>query len=302
MYYAVAKASSFSDNAHIIMADPIRVNFRYTGPEVDNGEMDVDEVVTALQGFAGAYGKVATQIAPEANYQLKLTAIRKSSFDLFIAAAIYMAQGGDTFETVKSVVNAAKFTFQVVTEVVGLKKHTKSQPYTTHVEGTRGDVTIINAEKIEFTVSLPAFEMYREKLLDSDLEKITAPLSEGRIDAAELTEEEHGVGVTISSSERSYFRQPTATSKEDLQVTGTLVSLNKETNRGTFKFGDGKTTRYSFTGPNKDRFHSDFSHKGPVRANATVSFDENLTPVHLDIQSVEPTQLRLGMPDISTDT
>lgn len=287
--------------AHIIMADPISVSFRYRGPEVDTGEMNIDEVVMALQGFAGAYGKVAAHIAPEANYQLKVTAIQKSSFDLFIAAAIFLDRSGDAFETVKSVVNAARYAFQVVAEVVGLKKHTKSQPYTTRVEGTRGDVTVINAEKFELTVSMPAFEMYREKLLDSDLGKITAPLSEGRIDAAELTEEEQGIQVTIASSERGYFREPTQTSKVEMQVTGTLVSLNKETNRGTFKFGDGKTARYLFAGPNKDQFHADFSHKGPVRANAMVSFDENMAPIHLDIQSLEPMQMRLT-PDFSTNT
>lgn len=278
--------------AHIIMADPIRVSLRYVGPEVDNGEMDIDEVVTALQGFGNAYSKVATQIAPEASHQLKVTAIRESSFDLFIAAAIFTGKNVEAIETIKSAVNTAKFAFHVIAEVIGLKKHTKSEPYTTRVEGTTGNVTIINAEKIEFNVTMSAFEMFRNKSLDQDLGKIVAPLSEGKINSAQLTEED-GVAdsVTIQSSERAYFRESSQVSKEERQVIGSLVSLNKESNRGTFRFGDGKAVRYSFVGDDKDRFHSIFSHKGPIKASAAIEFDENLNPLHMEIRDADTFQI-----------
>jgi len=149
--------------ARIIMADTIHVTLRYIGPDVDKGEMDIDEVVAALQGFSSAYGKVVAEVAPESRHQLKVTALRESSFDVIIAATIIISQAGDTFEIAKSIVNAAKYTFRLITEVVTLKKHTRSEQYVTRVDGTRGDVTVINAEKVEINVSLPAFEIYRSK-------------------------------------------------------------------------------------------------------------------------------------------
>jgi len=44
------------------MSEPTRITLRYRGRDVDDGTMPVDDVVDALQGFAGAYGKVAGQI------------------------------------------------------------------------------------------------------------------------------------------------------------------------------------------------------------------------------------------------
>src|ERR1700722_18362352 len=83
--------------AAIIMAESIRISLRYHGPEVDAGEMDVDDVIKALQGFSGAYMKVSTEIAPDARQELKVTAIRNESFDLIVVAGLYLATSGDLF-------------------------------------------------------------------------------------------------------------------------------------------------------------------------------------------------------------
>src|ERR1700691_1238111 len=72
--------------AAIIMAESIRISLRYHGPEVDAGEMNVDDVIKALQGFSGAYMKVSSEIAPDARQELKVTAIRNESFDLIVVA------------------------------------------------------------------------------------------------------------------------------------------------------------------------------------------------------------------------
>lgn len=67
-----------------VMAEPIRVSLRYRGPEVDDGEMDIADVVEALQGFSGAYGKVASEVMPDATHQLRVGAIEKNSFDVYL--------------------------------------------------------------------------------------------------------------------------------------------------------------------------------------------------------------------------
>jgi hypothetical protein len=39
--------------------DAIDLTLRYEGPDVDSGSMAIEDVVTALQGFGGAYSKLA---------------------------------------------------------------------------------------------------------------------------------------------------------------------------------------------------------------------------------------------------
>ncbi len=279
------------------MAESIRISLRYHGPSVDDGEMDVDDVIKSLQGFSGAYIKVSSEIAPDARQELKVTAIKDESFDLIVFAGLYLVSTGDLFEKIDSTINVAKFAFSLIADVMGLKKHTKQLPYTSHIEGDRNNVTIINAENISVTVPLPAFEMFRDKLLDNDLAKITGPLAQGRITEAELREEEEGgIRVTVNNDERQYFTpEREVTTIKEQEVTGTLVSLNKKTNRGTFEFGNRHTPRYLFVGEDKDRFHADFSYKGPVKVTADIEFDENLTPIYLGIKQVSHAQMRLEL-------
>lgn len=281
-----------------IMQEPIRISLRYDGPDVISGEMNIDEVISALQGFSSAYAKVASEVAPNGYQELKVTAIQPGSFDILIVAAVYIMQTGDALEHIETVVNAAKFTFEIITQIIGLKKHVKSNPYTTQINGQSHNITVINADKVELTLSLPAFEMYKDKTLDDDIEKITAPLCEGRIEVAKLQEIGNDSSeVVVTSDEREFFRSRETTSVEEREISGTLVSLNKKTNRGTFEFGNGKTARYFYIGVDKDSFHSDFSRKGPVSVIADVAFDENLTVTHLDIKSVKPLQSNLELHD-----
>jgi hypothetical protein len=49
------------------MAEPgpaLSIKLLYEGTDVDGGTMPIEEVVIALQGFAGAYGKVADHLIP----------------------------------------------------------------------------------------------------------------------------------------------------------------------------------------------------------------------------------------------
>lgn len=283
----------------IIMSESTRISLRYHGPEVDSGEMDVDDVIKALQGFSSAYMKVSSEIAPDAKQELKVTAIRNESFDIIVLVGLYLTSTGDLIEKIESTVNLSKFAFGIMTNIVGLKKHTKQQPYSARVEGDSNNVTIINAQNLSMTVPRTAFEMYKDKLLDNDLAKIAGPLCEGKIDEAELREEDaDGARISINSTESQFFKsEREITTTKEREVTGTLISLNKKTNRGTFEFGNGHTARYLFVGEDKESFHRDFAWKGAVKAVADVEFDENLTPIYLAISSVAPAQLRFELPE-----
>jgi hypothetical protein len=113
---------------HALMAEPIKISLRYVGPEVDNGEMDIDEVSEALKGFSGAYGKIASRLFPDTTHQVRVAALRTGSFDVLVTAVGILAVSGESLNLIENVANAAKFVFRTITYVIGLKKHTKGQP------------------------------------------------------------------------------------------------------------------------------------------------------------------------------
>ena len=102
-----------------------------------------------------------------------------------------------------------------------------------------------------------------------------------------------------ASEEREFFRpEAVAQTAEEIELEGRLVSLNKETNRGTFKLGKTKSIPYHYIGRDKEAFHADFSYKGPVRATGVGHFDENSDLLDIDIRSVERLQGSFQFPDV----
>ena len=73
-------------------------------------------------------------------------------------------------------------------------------------------------------------------------------------------------------------------------VVGKLVSLNKDSNRGTFELANGKHIPYRYTGSDPDGFHMQFGPKGPVKVEGTVTFDENLEPTHIAVKTAHHLQ------------
>jgi len=248
--------------------------------------MAIDEVVDSLQGFAGSYSKVAAIRASGTEYQLKVSGVRTGSFDLLIQAWSVLQQVVPAGEIVYQTVAGAGWVVHQITNIIGIKKHVKAQPYTVNVRGNDNTVVVINAEGADLTVPLESLEIFREHLIDADLNKIVAPLREGSVDSAEIRVNNESAAV-ISSGEREYFRPDASVSTtRQMDVVGKLVSLNKETSRGSFKLGDGRNVRYHYVGDDREGFHRDFSHSGPVRVSGEVTFDISLVVTHIDIQAV----------------
>ena len=281
-------------SSRFIMAEPTRITLRYRGRDVDDGTMPIEDVVDALQGFSGAYGKVATQIDPNHVHQLKVTAIRHHSFDVWIVAGMFVATQLKDLETIT---DAAKFVFRTVAHVISLKKHTRGKPYQVSVTGNNNNVLVLNADGAELAVPLDAFGIFKDRLLDADLNKIASPLRENSVDEADLIADEgtaQELEAKITSSERDYFRPDSTTIQiRDLDLVGTLVSLNKESNRGTFKLAAGNVP-YHYIGDTPEMFHSQFAHEGPVRAACKAEFDENGAIQRVDIIAAQLLQADLG--------
>src|SRR5713101_6546073 len=281
-----------------IMASPIRITLSYDGPEVATGTMPIEEVVEALQGFSQAYGHIATELSPNVTHQLRVSAIKTGSFDLFIIAAAYIAQNPDQLKALETHGHAARFVFDLIVQIVRAKKHTKGKPYQIQIKGDNNTVVVINAEGAELQIPAELVSLLKNKVIDTDLNKIVDPLQSGRIDSAKIraTDDEHPpIEETIAASDRDYFR-PEAEQiiLQEAEIVGRLISLNKDYNRGILRIDADKTVPYRFVGGRPERFHADFSYKGPVKLKGIVRFDGHLNPTEIEIHSVERLQSELN--------
>lgn len=108
------------------MPEVLRITLKYEGRDVDDGTMPIDDVVEALKGFAGAYGKIATRVSPEVKHQLRVSAVRTGSFDLVILAWIAALGVASTdLQSLKPVADVALWVFRILKGVISAKKHTK---------------------------------------------------------------------------------------------------------------------------------------------------------------------------------
>ncbi|MBZ5528675.1 MAG: hypothetical protein LAN71_12325 [Acidobacteriia bacterium] len=261
--------------------------------------MLIDEVIDGLQGFAGAYKKTTNLISPESSYQLKISAVKPGSLELIILAWVTLGQYPEQIKTLELATRAAKHIFDLIVELISFKKHTKGQPYNISIKGDNNTVLVANLEGQEIAYSPEILDIARERLIDSDLNKIVSPLQEKHIESVEMTAEDEGGEIskaTVKADEREYFRPDASiiTSKE-IELIGTLISLNKETDRGMFKRGNGEGMRYKYVGENSESFHADFAYHGPVKIIGIAHFDENLTPTSLEIKSVQRLQRELPL-------
>ena len=282
-----------------IMATPLRVSLIYNGPEVDDGTMPIDEVIDALQGFAGAYGKATNLISPESSYQLRISAVKSGSLDLSILASVMLGQYADHIRTLDLATQAAKRIFDILVALISFKKHTKGQPYHFSIKGDNNTVLVANIQGQEVSYAPEILDIAREKLLDADLNKIVSPLEQKRIESVEMIGEDESGEISraeVRAEEREYFRPDASVeTKQEVEIIGSLVSLNKETDRGTFKRGNGENVRYRYIGERPESFHSDFAYHGPVRIKGIAHFDQNLIPTFLEIKSVQRLQNELPL-------
>jgi hypothetical protein len=289
------------------MAEPIRISLRYIGPEVDNGEMDIDDVTVALTGFSRAYSRVSSEVSPDSSHTLKVTALKEGSFEVFILAAMWLSRHGDPIQQIETVVNSAKFVFELITGLIKLKKHIQGREYTYTVNGKNNTMNIFNFEKIEMEFPRAVLELLLNKVIDTDVDKIVAPLREKAINKAELKLiGDDKSKVVIDSSERDYFKPEATGSSElkDTEVAGRFISLNKERNSGRFELKNGDRVSYRYTGNDPLGFHADFSRRGQVRALVDAVVDESLRPISLNIKAIKNIQatLDLSVPKSSDGT
>lgn len=272
----------------------IEVALRYRGPDVEAGTMPIEDVVSALQGFAGAYGKIASQWDPKTEHQLRVVALKTESFELSIVAWVLMGDPLTRLELLDGIFKTSRWIVQTIIKLIEVKKASKGKPLSVKVDGNNNMVVLVSAEGSQIAMTPDQFKICASKMVDSDLDKIADPLKPNHIDQVELTITDGNERTTteIASADREYFRpeETIVTTSREAEIDGHLVSLNKETNRGTFRLADGRSVKYHYTGGNDSRFHADFGYHGPVRVCCVANLDQSLNVKQLDIKSVQRLQ------------
>jgi predicted regulator of Ras-like GTPase activity (Roadblock/LC7/MglB family) len=168
----------------------VRVALRYKGPDVESGTMPAEDVISALQGFAGAYSKIAAQSDPETQHQLRVVAIKTSSFELAIGAAVLIVASDPTVQlkTAGLVYKTTSWIVKTIGVLIDAKRISKGKPLNIKVDGKNNTVLVIGADNGGIVKLEPdQFKILESKALDGDLDKIAAPLKENSVDRVELS-------------------------------------------------------------------------------------------------------------------
>jgi hypothetical protein len=288
--------------------DEVRLVLRYSGKDVDDGTIDVEDMLAALNGFSSAFYRLADRESQDLKQRIKVTGISKSSANVHLEIfqlmqshpAITTAVTGGLAYLGKKV---ADIVIEKIAAVAKAKKHIQNGQYTTDVSfsGDNSQVIIINGVNARLPVEKDVFDLLQEGTIDAELDKMTSPLREDAIDAFEMRREgDVAPDLHLDASDRPYFARPRreATTTAELTMLGTMNTISKTNNSGIFVAENGRRIRYRFTSEDRlPELYRQFAHLGPVKITCTAKLDENLDVISIEISNVEPIQARLRFSD-----
>ena len=279
--------------------------------------MALQDVIPVLQGISGAYNRLADTENPNVTHRITLSDVRQGSADIVLeviewlrenaeplgAAAALTGMGGVGYAVIKKIIN-----------VVRIKKHVGAEPAEERIVA-QNNIVIINSANVELVVDRSTYEAYKSEKIDKDLELMTRPLQEGRINSAQITvqaDEEETISERITTEDRPLFEisDLAVTTTQETELIVTLNSLTKSTNSGYLYLPNQKRVFYSFTGEDHPKLYSIFgSYDGPVKIRCIANLDGQLQVVSLEILELDRAQLdmfdegsnpvpRLGSSDI----
>lgn len=278
-----------------------KVTVKYIGPEVDDGTMPVENLLQALQGFSNAYGKIIKHKSIQEHYQLRLVGLEKGSCDILINVV-------DTAHQINSISNqlisATTLSgglvisiIKIMLNLIKLTKHTQNKSYEVRVNGDNNNITIQNYNNVSLDVPLEVYEMYKNKLIASDLNRIAEPLREGQINETKLIvkEESRLIEENISSNEKEYFdiQNVDVTTTKETWLEGIINSLTKSTNNGRFILNNGDNVPFHLSMENPNDYYHFFSSKGFVKIKCVAHLDNSLKPIRLEVFDIIESQMEL---------
>lgn len=288
---------------HRMPSESLQIVLKYEGPEVDDGSMSIQDIVPVLDGFASAYGKIASEYGAGSQHRLRITGVTKSSANILLEIWETLDKASGPLTSLQVIGGGAVAIIGAILWVIRLKRHTKGEPYKDAV-GDGNIVTVTNSKNVSIVAPTTVYNIFRSGLIDRDVAKIASPLDPGRINAAEISSRSstgEDLRERIEAEERSFFDIESITIAHTTEAwfVVRLNSLTKSTESGYLHLADGTRAFYEFKGTNPRQLHEIFGHDGPVRVKAVAHLDESLKPQRLEIFAIERVQGEL-FPDHKT--
>ncbi len=287
--------------------EQIEIELKYTGEDVEQGTMSIEDMVPALQGFSSAYGKIASEGDLSVTHSLRITGVGKGSFHILIGIATYVQNNP---EQVALIANAATIgsigtagalgVIKTMMWVISLTKHIQKAPYEQTIHANNQSIVISNSKNVKLEVPIKIYNLYKMGTIQQDLSKIVQPLEQGKIDSTTLIAKVDSeiLSEEISLEEKKFFEteEVVVTETKEMWLQGILNSLTKTTNRGFLLLSDGSRVSYKLASGNPENLYPYFIHKGLVKVRCKAHLDENLKPAQIDIYEIQPLEGTLDFP------
>ena len=273
------------------MAESTPVELEYEGTEVEDGTVPVNDMVDALVGFSSAYGKIARrQQSPDTGHRIRVIGLRKGSAKILVDVVEWTAKNPLAAGVLVSAAGmVGTGAYRVIKDIAGVikgKKALQGQTITNNSYTFNDNRVMIQG--VELT--LQQFEYLQSGELDPDLDKLTAPLEEGRgADEFMLKTGEEEL-VRVSSEERPFFAHTevgVTVTKDDIWLEGELFSHSKRNNRGMFHTVSGKHIPYHYIGDDVQPLWRGYAYSGIVKVLGRVRFSADLEPIFIEIRDVQ---------------
>ncbi len=287
--------------------EQIEIELKYTGSDVDQGTMSIEDMVPALQGFSSAYGKIASENNLSITHSLRITGVGKGSFHILIEIATYAQNHADQISLIANAtqissvcVGGAVFVVKTIMSVINLTKHTQKLPYEQTVNAHNQSVVVTNSKNVKLEIPINVYNLYKNGTIQQDLNKIVKPLENGKINSTTLIAkiDKEILSEEIKLEEKRFFEveEVVVTETKEMWLQGILNSLTKTTNRGFLLLTDGTRVSYRLATNNPEEMYPFFIHKGMVKVRCKAHLDENLKPAQIDIYEIQPLQGNLEFP------
>jgi hypothetical protein len=275
-----------------------KVSLVYRGEAFEKGKVPVDDMVDALAGFSGAFAKVARlRFPPHTSHRIRIFGLRPGSAVIGIdiiewvtknpaAAGAFITGGGMVAGGIYKAIN-------FIVGVIRGKKALEGQTITNNNYTVVNNGIIVGRDNNAPLLTKQEFEVLKSGDLDPDIDRMTAPLNEGRGGDEFRIRAQRRDLIRVEARERPFLAQRDTsftTTRDNVWLEGTLNSHSKRSNRGMFYTLSGKRIPYHYIGDDLKPLLDAYAHSGPVRVLGRVTFDSNLEPVSVEIYDVQPSQ------------
>ena len=259
--------------------------------------MALQDVIPVLQGFSGAYTKIASDKASEVTHRIELTAVRQGSADIVLQVLT------DNKELIGAVAGLAVIGSTVafpiakmIFDVVRIKKHVGAEPSDERIVA-ENSIVVSNANNVEIVVDRPTYELYKSRKIEKDLALLAKPLVEGKIESAEFDvrgSNEQTLNERLTVEDRPLFEitDLAITTTRETELVARLNSLTKSTNSGYLYLQSEKRIFYRYSGDDPSKLLSIFgNYDGPVKIRCIAQMDDNLDVLSLEIFEIDRMQM-----------